>query len=193
VAIAMASKVASAIGAAVPWFGRSTKTPATPEKTKSLTNEPAESMTCRSGLSDVLREGDCIVVSPNKLLSVICDAMGRVILVDNKQGIAIRMWKGYRDAQCGWIEAVEEVHRVSNKGHHNKSGTSNSSRSHRRTALFLVVYAPKKGVIDIWSMQFGTKITTFSASKNGRYILKMIFYNKIINTSYDLIQLFNIF
>ena len=131
-------------------------------------------MACRFGLSDVLREGDCIIVSPNKLLSVVCDAMGRVILVDNKQGIAIRMWKGYRDAQCGWIESVEEVHRVSKKGHSSKSSSSKSSsssstpRHQKRTALFLAIYAPKKGVIDIWSMQHGTKITTFSASKQGR-------------------------
>lgn len=125
-------------------------------------------MTCRFGLSDVMREGDCIIVSPNKLLSAVCDAMGRVILIDNKQGIAIRMWKGYRDAQCGWIEAVEEKHRSSIKGHHGRASTSNASRSQRRTALFLAIYAPKKGVIDIWSIQHGNKITTFSASKNGR-------------------------
>ncbi|OXU28898.1 hypothetical protein TSAR_008176 [Trichomalopsis sarcophagae] len=171
VAIAVASKVASAIGAAVPWFRTSSsKTPATPEKAKGVMTEPAETMTCRFGLSDALREGDCIVVSPNKLLSVVCDAMGRVILIDNKQGIAIRMWKGYRDAQCGWIEAIEERHRASTKGHHSKTSSSSTSHAQRRTALFLVVYAPKKGVIDIWSIQYGTKITTFSASKNGRLL-----------------------
>lgn len=89
------------------------------------------------------------------------DAMGRVILVDNKRGIALRMWKGYRDAQCGWIEVVEETHQTAG-GHKAHSGRS------LITALFLAIYAPKKGVIDIWSIQQGTKITTFSASKNGR-------------------------
>lgn len=134
--------------------------------------EPPEPMSLRFGLSDPKREGDLIYASPNKVLSAVCDTMGRVILVDNKHGIAVRMWKGYRDAQCGWIEAVEEINRHSSKGHHSKSSTSSlsSSRSQKRTALFLVIFAPKKGTIDIWSIQNGTKITTFSANKKGRSV-----------------------
>jgi len=97
------------------------------------------------------------------MLSVISDAMGRVILVNNKRGIAVRMWKGYRDAQCGWIEVVEERDR----GIH-KNVNKSVRKSLLRTALFLVIYAPKKGVIDIWNIQQGPKITTFTASKNGR-------------------------
>ncbi|XP_014218423.1 rab3 GTPase-activating protein regulatory subunit isoform X2 [Copidosoma floridanum] len=130
VAIAMANKVANAIGAAVPWF-KNSKNPPTPEKTKSVVTEPPESMTCRFGISDVLREG-------------------------------------YRDAQCGWIVAKEEKLRSTLKDHYSKSGSSNCQK--RRRALFLAIYAPKKGVIDIWSVQYGTKITTFSASKNGRLL-----------------------
>ncbi|KAL7296960.1 hypothetical protein TKK_0009400 [Trichogramma kaykai] len=168
VAIAMASKVANAIGAAVPWFRSSSKSLGSQDKIKGVLSDPPEPMTCRFGLSDIMREGDTIVVSPNKLLSVVTDVMGRVILVDNKQGIAIRMWKGYRRAECGWIEALEEKQSTSVKGFHGKNSTSNSSR--RRTALFLVIYAPKKGVIDIWSVQYGHKITTFSASKKGRLL-----------------------
>lgn len=155
------------------WFNK--KAPSTPEKTKSLSNEPSEPMSLRFGLSDPKREGDLIYASPNKALSAVCDTMGRVTLIDNKHGIAVRMWKGYRDAQCGWVEAVEEIHRQSSKSHHSKAFSANSSsssssnlRNQKRTALFLVIFAPKKGVIDIWSIQNGTKITTFSANKKGR-------------------------
>ncbi|KAH0948530.1 hypothetical protein HN011_009005 [Eciton burchellii] len=166
VAIAMASKLASAIGTAVPWFRGSSKN-ATTESTSKSNNvhESVETMTCRFGLSDIMREGDCIICSPNKMLSVISDAMGRVILVNNKRGIAVRMWKGYRDAQCGWIEVIEERDR----GIH-KNVNKSVRKSLLRTALFLVIYAPKKGVIDIWNIQQGPKITTFTASKNGRLL-----------------------
>ena len=116
-----------------------------------------------------MREGDCILVSPNKMLSVVCDAMGRVILIDNRQGIAIRMWKCYRDAQCGWIEAIEE--KINSLRGQSKMGSNQKDRNKKRSALFLVIYAPKKGVIDIWSIQHGAKITTFSASRNGRLVL----------------------
>ncbi|XP_011867748.1 PREDICTED: rab3 GTPase-activating protein non-catalytic subunit isoform X2 [Vollenhovia emeryi] len=164
VAIAMASKLANAIGTAVPWFRSSSKS-TTSEASKSISHESVETMTCRFGLSDIMREGDCIVCSPNKMFSVISDAMGRVILVNNKRGIAVRMWKGYRDAQCGWIQVAEERDRGIRKNV-DKSGR----KTVLRTALFLVIYAPKKGVIDIWSIQQGPKITTFTASKNGRLL-----------------------
>lgn len=111
-----------------------------------------------------MREGDCIVRSPNEMFSVISDAMGRVILVNCKKGIAVRMWKGYRDAQCGWIEVTEERDR----GTRNRSVDKSGRRAFLRTALFLVIYAPRKGVIDIWSVQQGPRIATFTASKNGR-------------------------
>ncbi|KAH0534432.1 rab3 GTPase-activating protein non-catalytic subunit isoform X1 [Cotesia glomerata] len=158
VAIAMASSLANAIGkigTAVPWF-RASKSSIDKPKVPGTVQEPAEPMTCRFGLSDIMREGHSLIVSPNKTLSVISDAMGRVILINNRRGIALRMWKGYRDAQCGWIEVTEDKR---------SKGTSK-----KRSALFLVIYAPKKGIIDIWGVQTGSKITTFTASKNGRLL-----------------------
>lgn len=167
VAIAMANKVASAIGSAVPWFRGNSKS-SVQEKPKGSVNEPAEAMTCRFALSDIFREGNTVLVSPNKMLSVVMDSLGRVILIDNRQGTAMRMWKGYRDAQCGWIEVNEEKQRISRK--ERKTNPGLVSHMQMRRALFLVIYAPKKGLIDIWSIQNGTKITSFSASKNGRLL-----------------------
>ncbi|OAD61467.1 Rab3 GTPase-activating protein non-catalytic subunit [Eufriesea mexicana] len=168
VAIAMASKLANAIGTAVPWFPISwgnSKQQASLEASKTSVHEPVEPMTCRFGLSDVTREGYSIISSPNKTLSVILDAMGRVLLVDNRSCIAVRMWKGYRNAQCGWIEVEEEKH----SGMY-KAFTKFKQTPQLRSAFFLVIYAPKKGVIDIWSTQQGPKITTFTASKHGRLL-----------------------
>lgn len=62
------------------------------------------------------------------------------------------MWKGYRDAECGWIMCHEE-----------KKGDK------KRVVLFLVIYAPKKGLIEVWAMQQGPRVATFPASKTGRY------------------------
>ncbi|XP_017879707.1 rab3 GTPase-activating protein non-catalytic subunit isoform X3 [Ceratina calcarata] len=168
VAIAMASKLANAIGTAVPWFPMNwgnSKHQTSHEASKTGVHEPVEPMTCRFGLSDVTREGYSIISSPNKTLSVVLDTMGRVLLMDNRSGTAVRMWKGYRDAQCGWIEVEEEKH----SGIH-KAFTKFKQTPQLRTALFLVIYAPKKGVIDIWSVQQGPKITTFTASKHGRLL-----------------------
>ena len=48
----------------------------------------------RFGLCDNLRHGDRVVISPNRHLSIVSDSLGRVILIDNLKGLAIRMWKG---------------------------------------------------------------------------------------------------
>lgn len=61
------------------------------------------------------------------------------------------MWKGYRDAECGWIMCHEE-----------------KKSNDKRIALFLVVYAPKKGIIEVWAMQQGPRVAAFPASKYGR-------------------------
>jgi hypothetical protein len=59
------------------------------------------------------------------------------------------MWKGYREAECAFLPVYE------NKG----SG---------RCALFLAIYAPKKGIIEVWALQQGPKVVTFPATKTGR-------------------------
>lgn len=77
------------------------------------------------------------------------------------------MLKGFRDAHCGWLLVEEEIDR---------------SETKRRRVEFLVVCVPKKGIVEIWTMQFGPKVTTFNVRKDGRYVyclpvpgLKLIF------------------
>lgn len=157
VAIAVASKLKSAFGQAVPsWFLGGRKNSPQPEKAKKkLTLEPAEPMVCRFGLCDLWRQGCSIVMSPYRNLCVVSDTLGRVTLIDNNSGIALRMWKGYRDAQCGWVTAEEE---------------RQSGSDRKRSALFLVIYAPKKGIIEVWAMQQGPRVATFQATKYGRLL-----------------------
>ena len=56
--------------------------------------EPATPIYPRFGLADDLREALSVSVSPNQRLAAINDSLGRVILVDLNQGIAVRVWKG---------------------------------------------------------------------------------------------------
>jgi len=37
-------------------------------------------------------------------------------------------------------------------------------------ALFLVIYVPKQGIIEIWAMQQGPRVAKFTASKSGRWL-----------------------
>ncbi|KAF4522485.1 hypothetical protein B566_EDAN002570 [Ephemera danica] len=163
VARAMANTIKSSQGLlAIKSYFTGSKTPK--EKKPVSTIDPAEPMGCRFGLCDLWRQGEHIVPAPNRLLSVVCDSLGRVILLDTHFGTVLRMWKGYRDAQCAWIEVKEPLSRTS------PAAASARTKHRPRVALFLVVYAPKKGIIEVWAMQQGPKVASFSVSKGGRLL-----------------------
>ena len=66
---------------------------------------------------------------------------------------------GYRDAQCGWLQVQEET---------KQRGSTSRNWPPVRLALFLVIYAPKQGAIEIWAMEQGPRVAKFTASKSGR-------------------------
>lgn len=88
-------------------------------------------------------------------LAIVTDSLNRVTLIDTITGIMIRMWKGYREAQCGFVEITEARNR------------KEQSSENRRSGLFLIIYAPRKAIIEIWCLQKGPKVATFQASKHG--------------------------
>lgn len=126
------------------------------EKQSSTTLLPAEGMSCRFGLCDLRRIASEIILSPNKKVAAVSDTLGRVMLIDTHKATAIRIFKGYREAQCAFIQVPDE-----RKIKH---------RLMKPVALFLLIYSPKKGTLEIFSAQVGTKIATFTASKHSRLI-----------------------
>ena len=100
---------------------------------------------------DGRRIGQCLTVSPCRKLTAVADMLGRVILLDNSLGIAVRMWKGYRDAQLGWLQVKEEPSSSSSRS----SSRRSESNSSGRTATFLVIYAPKRENLEVFAMQQG--------------------------------------
>lgn len=160
VAIAVASKLKSYIFSAASGFlGMSNKTPVESQMPKPKI-EPAAPLACRFALPDARRRGETLGVSPNKMLAVVTDSFGRVVLVDARLGIAVRMWKGYRDAQCGWLEVVEDTHRQDKE----------KITPVPRIATFLVIYAPRRGLLEVWSTQQGPRVAAFNVSKGARLL-----------------------
>lgn len=50
--------------------------------------------TVRFGLPDSRRHGNSITLAPNGRLAVTTDDFGRVMLLDAKKAIVVRLWKG---------------------------------------------------------------------------------------------------
>jgi hypothetical protein len=67
-------------------------------------------------------------------LAVLSDNFGRIFLLDVEMFVLIRQWKGYRDAQVGWV-------------------TDSKKRGN-----FLVIYAPARGLLEIWKCPNGVRV-----------------------------------
>ncbi|KAM3595515.1 uncharacterized protein V6R79_024591 [Siganus canaliculatus] len=162
VALAVASKLTSALfTAASGWLGwnKNKNEEETVQKQRPKV-EPATPLTVRFGLPDSRRHGESICLSPCNTLAGVTDDFGRVTLLDLARGICVRMWKGYRDAQLGWLQVPEE------RGDRQFS----PSASPRRHALFLVIYAPRRGILEVWAMQQGPRVGAFTVGKHCRLL-----------------------
>ncbi|XP_041668477.1 rab3 GTPase-activating protein non-catalytic subunit isoform X2 [Cheilinus undulatus] len=163
VALAVASKLTSALfSAASGWLGwnKNKHEEEAVQKQKPKV-EPATPLAIRYGLPDSRRHGESICLSPCNTLAGVTDDFGRVTLLDLARGIAIRMWKGYRDAQLGWLQVPEE------RGDREFSPSASLPRRH---ALFLVIYAPRRGILEVWAMQQGPRVGAFTVGKHCRLL-----------------------
>ncbi|TEA34373.1 hypothetical protein DBR06_SOUSAS6410009, partial [Sousa chinensis] len=76
--------------------------------------------------------------------------------------------QGYRDAQTGWIQIVEDLHeRVPEKVDFSPFG---SPQGPSRVAQFLVIYAPRRGILEVWSTQQGPRVGAFNVGKHCRLL-----------------------
>lgn len=84
-------------------------------------------------------------------LAVSTDTLGRVLVIDLDECEIVRMLKGIRGAQCGWIQQL--VYEESSISQHSKENASTPSL---RVELYLVVYAAR-GVLEVTKMRFASK------------------------------------
>ncbi|XP_041703354.1 rab3 GTPase-activating protein non-catalytic subunit isoform X4 [Coregonus clupeaformis] len=162
VALAVASKLTSALfSAASGWLGWKKQSEEEPTQKQKPKVEPATPLAVRFGLPDSRRHGESICLSPCNTLAGVTDDFGRVTLLDVGRGIAIRMWKGYRDAQLGWVQVSE------GRGERESSPSAPLPRRH---AQFLVIYAPRRGILEVWGTQQGPRVGAFTVGKHCRLL-----------------------
>ncbi|KAG0711257.1 Rab3 GTPase-activating protein non-catalytic subunit [Chionoecetes opilio] len=148
-----ASKLKDAlVSAASGWlFGKSRNRDTDHSKMKPKI-EPATLLPYRWSLPDKPRVGLSISMASGRRLAAITDDLGRVTLLDVQKGIAVRMWKGYRDADCGWVEVEGEW------------------GGRKRWVTFLLIYAPRRGLLEVWMPQQGPRVAAFNVPKHSRLL-----------------------
>lgn len=87
----------------------------------------------------------------------ICDENARVLLIDTKSRAVLRIWKGYRNARCAFIESTEQ-------------SDERKPTTKRKKVLFLAIFAPKRGILEIWSLKFGPRVAAFNVDPKGRLL-----------------------
>jgi len=115
-----------------------------PDKKKDTT-EPLNGV---SGIRDDRRSITQVWLDPTLTHALASDQLGRVLLIDTTQQLVVRMWKGMRDAQCGWLQ---------------ESGK-----------LFMLLYAPRRGFVDIFAAFHGTLVHSFSVGTGARLVTTQV-------------------
>jgi hypothetical protein len=144
VAVAVANKLKSAVMSrlsfASGWLGWA-YSGSQSDKPAEQKVEAATPIASTSYLSDPRRVITAIVLSPNSKMALTMDELGRVLLLDCESFLITRIWKGYREAQCGFVTSSEDL-----------SLTSDSQQQQRRQpriALFVIIYAPRRGILEV--------------------------------------------
>ena len=112
-------------------------------------------------------------------LTAAVDNLGRVLLVAANNGTVLRMWRAYRDAQMAWMvlpvtTAADpqstgcQIHasgqNVRSQQRHLPADlscpgpprmSSGQQKAAARLQLALVLYAPRKGVVEVWQVEQG--------------------------------------
>lgn len=116
-----------------------------------------EYMMLRYAFNDDHRATQRIWFAARNQLAAISDSLGRVLLVDCSRTVILRIWKGYRDAQCAFIQVDEKMSR-------------NDNKTKRKRTLFLAIYSPRRSSVDIWNVERGKKLATYPAGPHGQLI-----------------------
>jgi hypothetical protein len=182
VASKMTRSVLGKLSRAGGWLGWGGTPPskAKPPEKKLILNLPMS-----TNVPDDRRAVSSISVSPLGDLSVCVDGFGRVLLLENHSMTIRRMWKGYRDAQTGWLLVQDSTSDPPSSGRQHKrkkgqsSSSSSSSRGRERSspgetgkrAQCLCLYLPRRGLLELWPVQNGSRVAVFQVGRGCRLLM----------------------
>lgn len=127
--------------------------------------EPATPIPAVFSANDACRKINQISICPpstsaqRQTLAVTADALGRVILWDVIEGEMIRIWKGVRDAVCGWVEIFEH-----------ELYEQKDILSPPKVLLFLVMYSCKRGFLKVFQMRHGKQVGAYHVGSGWQLV-----------------------
>ena len=155
----MADRLGSALLSVVSSFWGTKKPAKLKEPERNASQQQLTALPMAFCLHDPRRCIVSICLSPMFDLCALTDNFGRVMLLDASSCTIVRMWKGYRDAQVGWLTANGVL---SGKGATAAMGSSG--------CLFLVILAPRRSLLELWSMRGGGRVFAFNIPDDSHLV-----------------------
>ena len=122
----------------------------------------------RHAFKDTSKTAVSIKRSPEGRYLAVLDEHNRVLLLDNNvngngsvSGTVVHVWKGYHHAQIGWITTSWEDR---------KSDKSDKIPQDLEISVLLVLYLPRRGLLEIWSPEQMFRVVEFPVGKHGKLI-----------------------
>ncbi|WMV39653.1 hypothetical protein MTR67_033038 [Solanum verrucosum] len=109
----------------------------------------ASPLTC---FKDHPRKGEKLTLSPSGTLAAITDSLGRILLLDTQALVVVRLWKGYRDASCLFVEMLAKKDIETSRSAYHEHVKSDY-------CLCLAIHAPRKGIVEVnWISEDASEI-----------------------------------
>eukprot|EP00980_Cylindrotheca_fusiformis_P005922 scaffold1246_cov134-Cylindrotheca_fusiformis.AAC.14 len=94
-------------------------------------------------------------IDPEGDLAAIADTLGRVSLVDLSTKQIVRMWKGFRDSVCQWIQTPRVT-----------TGTPWL----KTRVLYLVIHSRQRKVVEVYRTRHGPRVKTIQVGREAQLI-----------------------
>ena len=108
-------------------------------------------------IHDAPRQVEFCSIDPDGKLAAAADTLGRVILIDLRTKQIIRIWKGFRDARCYWIQSP---HRKNDGG--------------KTIPLYLAIHSRQRRVLEVWPIRHGPRVVSIPLNQGAELIPALI-------------------
>lgn len=107
-------------------------------------------------LHDMPRKVESCSVDPDGMLAAVTDALGRVLLIDLSTKQVVRLWKGFRDASCYWIQVPSQ------------SGSDGTTSE--KLAVFLVIHSRQRRVVEVFHARHGSRLCSVQVGRDAQVV-----------------------
>lgn len=127
----------------------------------SLYSQPLE-LFVQSEFHDVPREIELCTIDPNGELAAVTDNLGRVLLIELATRQVIRLWKGFRDVTCYWMQT-----------------TQNPESQCTKLILHLIIHSRQRRVVEVWRVRHGSRMASISVGRDAKILPSTTFSSSL--------------